>query len=154
MNQSIGDLYAEKAKALFREGYNCSQSVIAAFAEPLGLDFDVALKLGASFGGGMGRLRETCGAVSGMLMAAGLEKGYTSPKDDTAKQAHYELVQSLVGTFRKTYGTIQCRELLGGTVSDSPVPTPRTPDFYQTRPCEAIIGECARICAEALYGKQ
>lgn len=151
--QTIGDFYARRARDLFREGYNCSQAVVAAFAEPLGIEFETALLLGSSFGGGMGRLRESCGAVNGMLIVAGLKHGYIDPDDYEAKREHYVLVQKLVKQFKEKYGTIQCRTLLGGNASDSPIPTPRTLEFYAKRPCEKIIGECAKIVADELFAE-
>ncbi len=133
----------ETAKALFLEGYNCSQAVFGAFAEDLGLDFDTAMKLTSSFGGGMGRLREVCGGVSGMFLAAGLEYGYSDPHDKDAKAKHYERIQELAAAFREENGSIICRELLhlpGGP--DSPVPEERTGAYYKQRPCAELV-ECA-----------
>ncbi|HEX3028307.1 MAG TPA: C-GCAxxG-C-C family protein, partial [Clostridia bacterium] len=86
---------SEKAVKLFKEGYNCSQAVLGAYCEELGMDFETALKLTSSFGGGMGRLREVCGAVSSMFMIAGLKFGYTDPKDGASKEKHYRLIQEL-----------------------------------------------------------
>ena len=150
MEKQSAAFYEEKAKELFRSGCNCSQSVLGAFAEEVGLEFDTALKLASSFGGGMGRMRLTCGAASAMLIVAGLKAGYADPDDYEAKKAHYELVQKLVHRFEAECGSVTCRVLLGGNVSDSPVPTPRTAEFYATRPCEKIIGIAARIAAEEL----
>ncbi len=146
----IGD-HAEKARFLFRLGYNCSQSVFGAFAEDLGLELSTAVKLACSFGGGMGRLRETCGAVSGMLLVCGMCKGYETPETGAVKAEHYRLVQELVHTFRAKHGSIVCRELLGGKASDSPIPTARTPEFYRTRPCERCIASAASIAEETLF---
>ena len=105
--------YSKKAGELFREGYNCAQSVFCAFADDLGLDFETALKLSSSFGGGMGRLREVCGAVSAMFMIAGLKYGYTTPNNDNIKAEHYTRIQKLAEEFKKRNKTIICRELLG-----------------------------------------
>ena len=104
--------YSEKAVENFRSGYNCAQSVFLAFAEDVGFDKETALKLSSSFGGGMGRLREVCGAVSAMFAIAGLKKGYTTPNNDDIKAKHYELIQSLAEDFKSKFGTIICRELL------------------------------------------
>lgn len=145
------EAYAKKAAELFREGFNCGQSVLIAFAEELGMTKDEAARAGSSFGGGMGRLRETCGAVAAMLLVVGMKAGYSDPDDLPAKTKQYTLVQRLVGDFRNEFGSIRCRELLGGDVSDSPVPTPRTPEFYASRPCERLIGEAARLAAEAVF---
>ena len=139
-------IYSEKAVNNFKSGYNCAQSVFLAFAEEFGLDKETALKLSSSFGGGMGRLREVCGAVSSMFAIAGLKYGYTSPNDDEAKAKHYELIQSLAEKFKSKYGTIICRELLElPEGSDSPIPSKRTEEYYQTRPCEAFVCFAAEI---------
>lgn len=142
---------ADKAKELFTQGYNCSQSVLGAFCEDINMDFETALKLASSFGGGMGRLREVCGAVSAMFMVAGLKYGYTSPTDKEAKTEHYQLIQQLAEKFTEKRGTIICRELLRLDVKkDSFVPADRTNEYYETRPCEEIIGEAAEILEELL----
>lgn len=128
----------------FRRGYNCSQAVVVAFHDKLGFTEREAARLSSSFGGGMGRLRETCGAVSGMLLAAGILYGYDTPGDDNAKREHYRLVQSLAGQFREEAGSIVCREILGNPPSD-PNPTPRTPEFYAARPCCRLVMLAAKI---------
>ncbi len=146
--------YSDKAKALFREGYNCSQAVLLAFAEELGLDDETALKVASPFGGGMGRLREVCGAVSGMFMVIGLIDGYTSPKDRDSKTALYARVQELAQKFREENGSIVCRELLGtGKEKESPVPEARTAQYYQKRPCEELVGNAADIVADHLKNR-
>ena len=145
---------AEKAQALFRQGCNCCQSVLGAFCEEVGLDFDTAMKLASSFGGGMGRLREVCGAVSAMFMIAGLKFGYTSPTDKAAKTEHYRLIQQLAAEFREKRGTIICRELLGlDGKKETYVPADRTKAYYDSRPCEAIIGEAAELTERLLRGE-
>lgn len=138
--------HEEKAKELFKEGYNCAQSVFAAFCEEMDIDFSTALKLSSSFGGGMGRLREVCGAVSGMFMVAGVLFGYDDPKDQNIKAEHYRRIQNLAKEFRQEDKSIICRELLGieGT-SDSPVPEARTAEYYAKRPCIDLIGDAAKI---------
>lgn len=140
--------YREKAEKLFLDGYNCAQSVFCAFSEDLGLDFDTALKLSSSFGGGMGRLREVCGAVSSMFMIAGLKYGYTEPANKEVKTEHYARIQKLAEEFKAKNDTIICRELLGLDVKvDSPVPEDRTAEYYQTRPCQKLVGDAAEIIA-------
>ncbi len=147
----MSDRYAKKAEALFREGYNCAQSVFGAFHEILGLDFETALKLAAPFVGGMGRLREVCGAVSGMLMAAGVRYGYSDPTDGEAKKAHYALVQHLAHTFREQNHSIICRELLGlPKGEDTPAPKARTANYYAKRPCVQLVACAAGILGEIL----
>ncbi len=123
---------------LFLQGYNCAQSVTVAFSDMLGMSPDYAARLASSFGGGMGRMREVCGAVSGMLLVAGLLYGYDTPGDDVAKRNHYALVQALAGQFREQTGSIVCREILKNPPSD-PNPTPRTAEFYKKRPCTRMV---------------
>lgn len=149
-HQFVIGSHAERARFLFRLGYNCSQSVFGAFAEELGMDLSTAMKLSCSFGGGMGRLREVCGAVSGMLMVCGMKHGYATPETGCVKAEHYRLVQQLANTFREQNGSIICRELLGGTVSHSPIPTERTPEFYRLRPCERLISYAAELAEQQL----
>ena len=140
------DNYSDKASENFKSGYNCAQSVFLAFAEDFGFDKETALKLSSSFGGGMGRLREVCGAVSSMFAIAGLKEGYTTPNDDEIKAKHYELIQNLAEEFKSKFGTIICRELLElPEGKDSPIPSKRTEEYYQTRPCEAFVRYAAEI---------
>ena len=133
-----------QAAELFMKGYNCSQSVVVAFSDLTGLTPDFSAKLSSSFGGGMGRMREVCGAVSGMLMVAGLLYGYDTPGDDARKMAHYALVQELAARFREKEGSIVCREILKNPPSD-PKPTPRTAEFYKKRPCVRLVSLAAEI---------
>ena len=132
------------AAELFLRGYNCAQAVAVAFCDVTGLDPKLAARMASSFGGGMGRMREVCGAVSGMLLVAGLLYCYDSPEDDKGKQALYTKVQAMAGAFRAAKGSIICRELLKNPPSD-PNPTPRTEEFYKQRPCAAMVLEAARI---------
>ena len=127
-----------KAAELFLGGYNCAQSVLVAFCDVTGLEEDFAARLSSSFGGGMGRMREVCGAVSGMLMVAGLLYGYDTPGDDVSKKAHYTRVQQLAGKFREQVGSIVCREILKNPPSD-PNPSPRTAEYYAKRPCARMV---------------
>ena len=136
-----------KAAELFLDGYNCAQSVAVAFCDVTGLDVDFAAKLSSSFGGGMGRMREVCGAVSGMLMVAGLLYGYETPGDDVSKKEHYTRVQYLAGKFREEVGSIVCREILKNPSSD-PNPTPRTAEFYAKRPCARMVMLAGQILDE------
>lgn len=137
----------EAAGKYFMEGYNCAQSVAMAFADLMGMEPKQAAKMASSFGGGMGRMREVCGAVSGMLLAAGMLYGYDDPTDPNLKKNHYVLVQTLAGRFREQAGSIVCREILKNPPSD-PNPTPRTADFYAKRPCVRLIISAARILDE------
>lgn len=143
--------YSETAANNFKTGYNCAQSIFLAFAEDFGFDKKTALKVSSSFGGGMGRLREVCGAVSSMFAIAGLKKGYTTPDNDEIKAKHYELIQNLAEKFKSKYGTIICRELLElPEGSDSPIPSKRTEEYYQERPCEAFVRYAAEIIEKEL----
>ncbi len=145
----------EKAVSLFKEGYNCSQSVVAAFADMYGFTHEQALKMSASFGGGIGRMRQTCGAACGLFMLAGLETGCTEGKDREGKEANYILVQELAEEFRKRNGSLICAELLGLS-KNAPTPsTPeaRTPEYYKKRPCVKMVEEAARIWSEYLSTK-
>lgn len=138
--------YAQKAMKHFKEGYNCAQSVFLAFADKYPIEEGLALKLSSSFGGGMGRLREVCGAVSGMFMVAGLLYGYDSPTADEEKKAHYERIQELAHSFSAENGSIVCRELLGLNIKeDVPTPEKRTESYYKKRPCEQLVGMAAAI---------
>ena len=139
--------HGEYAARLFFEGYNCAQAVMVAFCDVTGLEKDTAAKLASSFGGGMGRMREVCGAVSGMLMAAGWLYGYETPGDDKVKMAHYALVQELAGKFREQMGSIVCREILKNPPSD-PNPTPRTAEYYAQRPCTRMVMLATQIMEE------
>lgn len=138
--------HEEKAKQLFMEGYNCAQAVFCAFSDELGVDQETALRLSSSFGGGMGRLREVCGAVSGMFMAAGVKYGYSDPKAREEKSEHYARIQKLAGDFKEQNGSIVCRELLGlQQKQDAPVPEKRTQEYYKKRPCVELVGDAARM---------
>ena len=138
--------HSMQAAELFLEGYNCAQAVAVAFCDVTGMDKKVAGKLASSFGGGMGRMREVCGAVSGMLMVAGHLYGYDSPNPEEQKK-HYALVQELAGKFREQAGSIVCREILKNPPSD-PNPTPRTEEFYKVRPCARLVILAAQILDE------
>lgn len=141
----------ERAKELFFEGYNCSQAVVGAFLNEIGLDAEKSkiISMVSSFGGGMGRLREVCGAVSGMFLVAGALYGYDDPKDLNAKKEHYQRIQELAAKFKEINGSIICRELLGLDGKDTtPSPSPRTKEYYEKRPCPDKIGSAARLMEE------
>lgn len=135
---------AERAAELFLQGYNCAQAVAVAFSDLTGLSPELSAKMASSFGGGMGRLREVCGAVSGMLLVTSLLYGYDDPENDQGKKELYQLVQSLAGQFREQNGSIVCRELLKNPPSD-PNPSPRTAEYYRQRPCAAMVYTAAQI---------
>lgn len=133
----------------FRQGYNCAQSVLLAFAADAGLEEETARKLASSFGGGIGGLRETCGALSGACMAAGLLCGYSAPDASEEKAEHYARIRALAERFRAECGSILCRELLALGEHPKPVPPqPRTAEYYRTRPCTAFVESAARILDE------
>lgn len=138
--------HAEKACRLFSEGKNCAQAVFAAFCDVTGMDEETALRLSSSFGGGMGRMREVCGACSAMFMIAGILYGYSSCGDGKEKSEHYKRIQALAEEFRSEHGTIICRELLKNLkVDSSPVPSPRTEQYYKVRPCIRFVNTAAEI---------
>ena len=143
--------HAETARTLFLQGYNCAQAVVCAFDDVTGLDRETSARLASSFGGGMGRLREVCGTVSGALLVLGLLLGYADPKDMQAKTDHYHLVQEYARRFKELNGSIICRELLKGvTTKPGSEPEERTPEYYASRPCLRIVGEAAQIADELL----
>lgn len=136
----------EEAEKIFLEGYNCAQSVAGAFAKEMQMDQKTVVRMISSFGGGMGRMREVCGAVSGMAFVAGVLYGYDDPKDDIAKKEHYERVQYLASEFKKETGSIICRELLGIEGKDhAATPSKRTQEYYKKRPCVKMVGLAAGI---------
>lgn len=136
----------EKAEALFLEGYNCCQSVFAAFAPRFGINREFALKLSCSLGGGIGRMREVCGAVSGMSLIVSLCNGNTNPENSDAKEENYRTVRMLADIFHKKQGTIICRELLGLTEAEKQArPEARTTAYYQSRPCPHLVKDAAII---------
>lgn len=136
----------EAAMANFLKGYNCSQAITLAFADLVDIDEKTLLQMASSFGGGMGRLREVCGSVSGMFMIAGLLYGYDGPETGDVKAQHYARIQELAKRFEEKHRTIICREMLGLSVRhDSPVPEARTQEYYKKRPCAEIIGDAAEI---------
>ncbi len=138
----------EKAEELFKSGYNCSQSVLGVFCEEFGLDFDIAMKIASSFGGGMGRMREVCGAVSGMFMAAGLAFSSAQNSHEN-KTRQYRTVQELAEKFKEKNGSIICRELLKGVdISNSYIPEKRTENYYKKRPCIELVRDAVEILEE------
>lgn len=148
---------ADRAVAYFKEGYNCSQSVFLAFADKYGIDRELAARLSASFGAGIGRMREVCGAVNGMFMVVGLETGATVGADQAGKAANYAKVQEFAAKVKEqTGGTIICRELLGldkkALEKETPIPQTRTEQYYKKRPCVEMIRMAAQLLEEE-YGE-
>lgn len=144
------------AKSYFLQGYNCAQAVCMAFAEEMHMDPETAARMVSAFGGGMGRMREVCGAVSGMFFVLGSLEGYSDPKEKDGKMALYKRVQELADEFRCRNGSTICRELLSGTasrISDSPEPSARTEEYYKKRPCPEIVAEAADILQKKVLEK-
>lgn len=145
----VDSKYAKRAGENFKSGYNCSQSVVLAFEDLYKIDRETVLRISSSFGGGMGRLREVCGGVSGMLMVAGLLYGYDGPKDYEGKSEHYARVQELAKAYEAENGSIVCRELLGlDKKREEPTPEKRTAEYYKKRPCEQLVRMAAGIMEE------
>ena len=142
----------DRAVELFKKGYNCSQAVVVAFADLYGVDEGMAVKMSASFGGGIGRMRETCGAACGVFMLAGFEGCAVTPDDNKGKSNNYRIVQQLAAEFVKRNGSMKCGELLGLDKSEKITSQAegRTPEYYKKRPCVKIVEEAAKIYAEYL----
>lgn len=146
--------YIAQATELFYSGYNCSQSVVAAFAPLFGIEKKLALRMSASFGGGIGRMRQTCGAACGMFLLAGLDCGSTEGADRKAKSHNYAIVQQLAATFKEATGSLICSQLLGlDKVKVSSEAEARTTDYYKKRPCPKMIETAAIIFANYLNEK-
>lgn len=148
-----------KAKKLFKEeGYNCCQAVVLAYNDIFGIDDVAAASMSSGFGGGMGRMREVCGSVSGMVMLAGLMAPAADPSVKVDRTRNYALVQEMAGKFREINGSIVCKELLGlvpmgssqSAPKESPEPSDRTAEYYRKRPCEELVGISARIVGEKI----
>ena len=141
----------QQSVELFMQGYGCSQSVVAAFADLYGVDDQTAKRMAAGFGGGVGRMRMMCGAVSGLVIMAGLDCGQTEGSDKEGKAACYKVVQDLLATFKERNGSVICAELLGmngcKVVTDTNIPDERNAEYYKKRPCAKKVESAARIFA-------
>ena len=144
----------QRAVDNFMQGYGCCQSVVAAFADLYNLDDTMAKRIAAGFGGGVGRMRMMCGAVSGIVILAGLDRGQIDGADRKGKSMCYKVVQELPDEFKVQNGSVVCAELLGlkghEKAQSSYVASPRTAEYYKTRPCAAKVESAARIFAEYL----
>lgn len=141
----------EKAVATFEEGYTCAQSVFVTYADLFGMDRETALKLASPMGGGIGRMREVCGAVSAMALLAGLKEGNTDPANEEGKEKIYLLTRQMAEKFKNRHDTIICRELLGlEGMEESAKPSERTRSYYAERPCTGLVATAARIVEEML----
>jgi C_GCAxxG_C_C family probable redox protein len=151
------DERVNRAVDYFMAGYGCCQSVVAAFSDLYGIDEKTALRLGAGFGGGVGRLRMICGAVSGIVILVGLDCGETDGSNREGKSACYKVVQDLLAKSKAENGSLICAEILGiqghEKAPSSYVASPRTAEYYKTRPCAAKVESAARIFADYLKGK-
>lgn len=145
---------ALRAKEYFNNGYNCAQSVALAYADITTLDEKMVATITASFGGGLGRLREVCGAVSGMAFIASFISPCPMADNAEAKKANYALVQEFAEQFRQKNGNIVCRSLLGlDRPKDEPTPSARTAEYYKKRPCAEYVYDAALIVGEYLANK-
>ena len=146
------DLRVERAVQLFKEGYNCSQSVVGAFADLYGFTQEQALLMSASFGGGIGRMRQTCGAACGMFVLAGLQSGTTIGSDREGKSRNYAMVQQLAESFKQIIGSMICAELLGlkSNAEIAAQASERTDSYYKKRPCSEMVRTAARLFANAI----
>ncbi len=139
-------MHEKRANELFLEGYNCAQATFAAFSDVMDMDEKAALRLSSAFGGGIGRLREVCGAASGMMMVLGALTGYDVPDDAEGKKAYYAHIQGLMGQFKDEFGSYICRDLLNVGGPEDPTPEKRTAKYYNERPC----ADCVRYAAQLM----
>jgi len=140
-----------RAVAFFEEGYNCSQSVFMAFSDMYGMDKEMSAKLATSFGGGMGRLREVCGAVSGMFLLLGLKYPFIDTKDKVSKNKNYKAVQDVANKFKYEMGSYICADLLKiKHVPQNPESADRTENYYKSRPCTRCVDKAAQIIGKEL----
>ena len=136
----------EKAINYFKEGYNCSQSVVMAFRDVLTIDANELCRIASPFGGGISRMRETCGAVTGMVLVLGNLIGYDTPEMGEKKHELYQETQEILKIFENKYGSLTCRKLLNlDTKHDDPKPSERDHSFFMNRPCPELIGGAVEI---------
>ena len=144
----------DTAVACFKQGFACSQAVLFAFADDFGLDHDTAVKLGTPFGGGMGRMGDTCGAVTGALLVLGLKFGVADGSDRAAREACYEKVRECVQQFKARHQTTVCRELLGCDISTlEGLAQARERNLFATR-CVKYVEDAAAIVEGQISGNQ
>lgn len=140
----------EKSKELFLQGYNCAQAIAGGFAEEVGLNFETAIKLASSLGGGMGGMREVCGAVSGAFVIVGAKCGYVDPTDSIAKANHYKTIQNLAEKFKEKWGTIICRDIMKQLSENKEQLLANKGENYQKRPCLTVVEDMAIILEKFL----
>lgn len=147
-----------RAVGYFKSGYNCAQAVVMAYDDVMGISVEALAKIAAPFGGGMGRMREVCGTVSGMTFVAGAIRPAINPQNLEERKANYALVQHFAQRFRQENGDIICRRLLGlepaAERSETPMPSQRTEEYYRKRPCVEYVATATRIVAEYLAAEQ
>lgn len=142
----------QKASELFLEGYNCCQAVFTAFSHRFGIDEETAKRISAGLGGGVGRMREVCGAVSGAAMVIGSITAATDGEDNLSKTKNYELVREFADRFKQIHGTVICREILqiAEDKKEDATPDSRTADYYKDRPCLKVVEDAAEILMEMI----
>lgn len=145
----------EKARELFKQGYNCSQAVVLAYNDIIPIDKKQLATISAVFGGGMGRLGEVCGSVSGMFMVSSFVVDASNPQEAESKKKSYETVQLLAKQFTQHNGSIVCRELLGlVTKHDEPSPEKKGKEYYKKRPCSEYVGYCAELVGKLINSNE
>lgn len=158
MEQKDLEARIQRAVDNFMQGYGCCQSVVAAFGDLYGLDDELSKRIGAGFGGGVGRMRMMCGAVSAIVILVGLDCGQTEGSDREGKSACYKVVQELLAQSKEQNGSLICAEILGikghEKALSSYVASPRTAEYYKSRPCAVKVESAARIFAQYLAGKE
>lgn len=153
-HKRIMESRVQLAVELFESGYNCAQSVFAAYADLFGMDKEMALKFVSPMGAGIGRMREVCGTVSGMSLLLGLKEGNADATDEEAKKRIYEKTRAMADRFKEENGSIICRELLGIVGREqSAVPSERTKEYYATRPCSRLVASAAQIVEDMLLSE-
>ncbi len=148
--------YVQRGIELFKQGYNCTQSTVLAFAPYYNLPEPLIAKLTCGQGAGMGRMREQCGTASGIFLLVGMETASSEPSLE-ARAETYAAVQELAARFKAEAGSLICRELLKGHVKEiqtSPMPEARTDDYYRRRPCVGMVEMALRIYAQWLEERQ
>lgn len=141
----------DRAVGYFMEGYNCAQSVVLAYCDVIGIDQDTAKKISAPFGGGMGRLREMCGACSGMFMLMGFKYPVTDANNQAIKEENYTAVQRTANEFKDYFGSYICADLLKlDRIPQHPFPSNRNARYYAERPCSRFVAVAAEIVGREL----
>ena len=151
MTENEINIRVAKAIEIFEQGYNCSQAVFMAYSDKYGIDSETASKLATSFGGGMGRLREVCGAVSGMFLVLGMEYPFTDTKDKASKNTNYKAVQHTANEFKSIMGSYICADLLKlKHLPQNPESSERNETYYKSRPCTRCVAVAAEIVGKEI----